>query len=245
MDRFFLKSLIAGLGGGALGFLILFYFMGGSFNIFALSGYSLEENPETTPSVIPVVSVAEGFWDKLAAESSFSSVGIQVFQNNTLARQGSGIILSSDGLIMTTADLAFKDAVYQIFYEDKVFRGLVEAIDYKSNLFILKSLTSYSAVADLDVSHDYKSGQDILLIGKLVDVSSPTTVSQRGTISYVTEGRILIDTAQNNYLSGAGVIGASGKFIGMSYLRSGKTYLIKSGIIEPFFKEYLDKNTSK
>ncbi len=133
-------------------------------------------------------------------------------------------------------------AIYQVFYEDKIYKGEIVARNFNINLLLLKTEGLYSNVADLDVAHDYQSGQEIIMLGKIIELSKPAIVSQKGLVSYVTEKKIVIDSAPNNYLLGAGIADLDGKFIGLSYLRSGKIFMITAKTIDTFFREYLDKN---
>src|SRR3989344_7732519 len=46
------------------------------------------------------------FWQKIISEASLSTVAIESFQNGRIQKRASGIILSSDGLIVTTLDVS-------------------------------------------------------------------------------------------------------------------------------------------
>lgn len=245
MIKNFFKLFLIILSVLVLGILLMQY---GGKNIFldlALYSYGVTGDNEPTPAVSQSVLSTPIPWEKLVAESALSSAGIQVFQENKLIRQGSGIIVSSDGLIVTTPDLAVAGGVFQVFHEDKVVRGSIVGIDYKANLMLVRAAASYSNVANLEVLADYKSGQEIILVGKLVDISKPTPFSQKGIVSYVTGKTIIIDSTPNKYLSGSTVVDAGGNLMGLIYLRSGKIILIGSDTIGNFLKTHLDKSNNK
>ncbi len=227
----FLTLLFFGLIGGIIG----------SYFFISLNMPSSADISQTVVSV-PTVSVTPsyGFWEKIISESAPSSVGIQVFQSNRLVKQGSGIIVSSDGLIATVGDLAVSNAVYQIFYEDKILRGKIAAVDYGLNLALIKTENLYSNVADLS-SKDYRSGQEVILIGNIPDISRSASFSQKGMISYVAQKSIIIDTLATNNLVGAGVVNSDGDFIGLTYLRNGKANMIQGAVVGEFFKVYINK----
>ena len=213
---------------------------GGYFFISINDKYSASMTQAVVLTPIITAIPDQGFWDKLVSESLLTSLGIQVFQVDKLVKQGSGVVVSSDGLVVTIADLSAPNAVYQVFYGDKILRGVVVARDYNLNLLLIKTDSSYSNVADLN-EREYHSGQEVILVGKLFDVSRPVVFSQRGAISYVTQKNITIDTIVDKNLYGAGVIDASGDLIGLAYLRSGKVNLIKASSVENFFQEYINK----
>lgn len=232
MRKDFFKILFFGLLGGLSG---SYFFI--SMNDKYSAGITQAVIPAPVISVIP----DQGFWDKLVSESSVMSLGIQVFQADKLVKQGSGAVVSSDGLIVTIADLSAANAVYQIFYGDKILRGTVVARDYNLNLMLIKTDNPYSNVANLN-EREYHSGQEVVLVGKVFDVSKPVVFSQRGTVSYIMEKSAVIDTAVDKNLYGAGVFDASGDLIGLAYLRSGKVNLIRASSVEKFFQEYMNKS---
>lgn len=228
----FFSVLFLGLLGGLFG---------GYFFIFINNKYSANITEAVVPTPVITAIPNQGFWDKLVSESSATSLGIQVFQADKLVKQGSGVAVSSDGLIVTIADLSVPNAVYQVFYGDKILRGAVVARDYNLNLVLIKTDGAYSNVADLN-EHEYNSGQEVILVGKLFDVSKLVVFSQRGAIGYVTERHIIIDTIVDKNLYGAGVIDANGELIGLAYLRNGKVNLIRASSVEKFFQEYMNKS---
>lgn len=231
MKNFF-KLFLASLLGALFGSFLTLYSGNQSTAIIVSPTISSPASPVPAPDL----------WEKISSQLSPSSVGIQVFQNNHLIRQGSGLIVSSDGLIVTSADLVISSGIYQIFYEDKIYRGTIVAKNYELNLLLLKTEALYSNVADLDVSHDYQSGQEILMLGKIIELSKPAVVSQKGIISYITERTIVIDSVANSYVLGTGIADSDGKFVGLGYLKKGKINIIKADAIDDFFREYLDKN---
>src|SRR3989338_1839415 len=116
------KLLFISLGGGVLGSFLFFYI---GLNEYISELPTLNQKEESTsfpPSVSPQT---QGMWEKIADESSLSTVGIQVFQENRLVRQGGALIVSSDGLVLTASDMFVTGGVYQIFYEDKISKGTV------------------------------------------------------------------------------------------------------------------------
>lgn len=189
----------------------------------------------TTP-----VSSGPNFSEKIIYESAQSSVGIQVFSGDHLVKQGSGIVISSDGLIATVADLAVSNGVYQVFYDDKILRGVAVAKDINKNLLLIKSENVYSKVADL--SHtDYREGQSVTLVGKIIDLAKLSIFSQEGVANLIKDKVYVLGTEAGNNLSGAEALDEDGKLIGISYLRSGKINLATVASIQNFFREYIEK----
>lgn len=229
-----LKNFTVGLIGGALGaFLILSVVPGYSANKLD------NENQKTISTPLP--SLVPDFWEKISSDASLSSVAVQVFKDNRIVKSGSGIILSSDGLIVIPADLTYAGSIYQILYEDKITKGVIVSFDIKRNLAIIKITNPEFSlnVSDLNTGLNYQSGQDILITGKISDLTGTTVVAQKGIISSVSGSRIILDTPTNALLLGAKVLNSKGELAGMLYVRSGKSYIISSKDIDTFFREYL------
>jgi len=244
MDKKTRTIFITGLLGGVAG---SFLFLLLSANKFIIGTDSLRLSGQvlnlTTP--IPVLTLAAGLWEKIAADQSLSIVGIQVFLNNRLVKEGSGIIISSDGLVLTTADMAISGAIYQMSYEDQIIKGSIKSVDYNLNLLLLRAPSDFSKVAEFNASQDYKSGQEVLVVGKIIDITKPVLVTKQGIISYVAGNKIVLDLVSNSYLSGAGVINANQRLIGISYLRSNKVQVIGAGTIDGFLRDYFSKTDNK
>ena len=235
MKKDFLRLLLFGFLGGAIG----------AFGSVYISGKYLANISENLIPT-PIVSLAPflGFWEKIISENSSISVSIQVFQENKVVRQGSGIIVSSDGLVVTVADLSATGAVYQVFYGDKILVGTVVSRDYSRNLLLIKTDYAYPNVVDL--SHkNYDNGQEVVLVGKLLDFAKPTTYSQRGTISYVTDKSVLIDTVVSKNLYGHAIINRESNFLGLSYVRNGRVNLVRTNAIQNFLQEYITKTNNR
>lgn len=235
MKNFF-NLLLFGFLGGVIGASIFLYFSDrNSANI----------SEATVPVPTPTISLSPslGFWEKIIFENSLTSVSIQVFQADQIIKQGSGVVVSSDGLVVTVADLAAPatNGVYQIFYDDKILRGTVVSKDYNRNLLLIKTNYTYPNVMDLSAKN-YDNGHEVVLVGKLLDFSKPRIHSQRGTISYITDKSVIIDAIANRNLYGYAILDGERNFIGLSYLRNGKINLVKANTIQDFLQGYLAKN---
>jgi S1-C subfamily serine protease len=229
----FSKLLLIGLLGGVIG------------GYFSNAIYKKETASISSAAVpTPFISIASSdIWQNIVSKISSNFVGIQTFDRNKLLRQGSGIIVSSDGLVATTIDLAGpKGSVYQIFYNDKILQASIVAIDTGSNLILLKTSSLSPNIADLDTSEDH-SGAELVLIGNVFELSKLTVASQKATVAYATERSVVLSTSPNSYLYGFGAVTVDGKIKGLVYTRNGKVNLIPSGIVENFFKEYIKKVT--
>ena len=116
------------------------------------------------------------------------------------------------------------------------------AVDYGSNLMLLRSAVNFAGVSDFNPLFDYQNGQDVLITGKIIDLSKPVLATQRGLIKFTTEKQVTIDGVASNYLSGFGIVTSDGRIIGVSYLRNGQINLVRANALKRFLDDYLGKN---
>ena len=248
MDKKTLNFFLISIGGGVLGaFLVLFTFLANSDFLLSAIGFSeisfqksgQNQKNDAFPSPL-IIPDSFGLRERIVSDLSLSSVGIQVFKDGKLVNYGNGLAVSSDGLIVTIADLFVSDGLYQVFYEDKIFRGFIAAKDFKLNLLLLKTQTFYPTAINLDIDYDYQSGREILAIGKIVNLNKPAIFSQRGLLSYITDKSVILDLSVGNYLKGSGIFDMKSRFLGLIYLRNGKHNLVKTSVIKSFLDNYIN-----
>src|SRR3989344_7543153 len=137
----YLKTILLGFIGGAVAWLLL----------LPLSGNAPEESaPISTPT--PIV-VSSDFWQKIASDHVLNTVAIQSFKSGKITREGTGMTISSDGIIITTFDVIAGADVYQVLYGDKILRAQLVRYDGFKNLALLKVSATDMTVTRLERSH--------------------------------------------------------------------------------------------
>jgi len=243
--RKYLFNILAGIVGGAL-VLVLVYLYGQSFFVGPEVKSGLEyfkENFRAISGLSQDNVVDAGRWQKIVSETSISSVGIQSFKDNKIYKQGSGLILSSDGLIITTYDnMPINASGSQVFYGDKIYKPTVLVRDYNRNLVLSKISAEGLTVSRLDQSSSTQSGEELLIVGSVPFVSKPTIFSQIALLSYVTDREIVLDSTPNYYIGGGKVVNGRGEVLGLVQTRLGKVTIVKSQDIDLLLKNYLNKS---
>ncbi len=225
MIKKYLPVFVVGILGGIL-----------AFSVMRHSLRPVVTTPSVSAAPLPV-----DFWQNIIANESLSAVAIQSFVGSALIRQSSGMVLSADGLIITTADAVVSGGYYQVLVDDKILKASILAWDYRKNLAIFKVFAQDLNVADLDDLSSPGSGQELIITGKLVNISKPIVFSQKALINYVLDRDIVLDTVYNVFLNGAKVVDKNSRMVGMAYVRGGKINLIKSQTIGDFLKDQLNK----
>lgn len=250
----YVKIIFLGFSGGAVAlFLFVFTPLVSGPLVFNLIKSSLVEyvDEKPAPEFAPITTPAEtrlstdpfpepDFWQKIVSDGALSTVAIQSFKSGKIVREGGGIIVSSDGVVITTLDVISGADVLQIFNEDKILRAQVIRYDGFKNLALIKINTSNMNVARFDRNYQFQPGQDVVVSGKLVELSNPSVFAQKGIVNRVFSKDVILDVEPNYFLSGSKVINSSGIVVGMTYLRNGFVYLIKAETMDDFAKNYFE-----
>jgi hypothetical protein len=152
------------------------------------------------------------------------------------------VVISSDGLILTTADVISGGSVIQILSEGKINKARLLNVNWGLNLAIIKlDDTLAMKIAVLDNSLSFSSGQELIITGKASLLSKPEIFTQKAIVNYLIAKETLLDTTVNSFISGAKILSGDGKYIGLTYIRSGKVYAIDAQTINDFINKYLSK----
>jgi S1-C subfamily serine protease len=240
----YLKNILLGFLGGAIVIvLILILPISNSF-VFNFIKSDIDNylavKLNFTPSPTPIIT-NPNFWQKIVSDNSFSTVAIQTFKGGKVIREGSGMVIASDGIILTTFDVVVGNAdVYQIFYNDKILRAQLVKYDGFKNLALLKIPSTDINVTRFEKNYQFQPGQDLIISGKKIKLSESTVFAQKAIVNYIMSNDIVLDAFPNYFISGAKVINNVGMVVGMSYLRNGVVRLITAETIDNFIKEYFD-----
>jgi len=216
--------------------IIIIFFVGaiGSIvvNRFILSWIGLGKWATTAPIVInrkEVVQLNEGAnLVDLAKQAGNITVGIYTKDNQTFL--GNGIIISGDGLILTTSAIVQNQPkVIVVINDGKNFEGLVRAQDPKSPMVIVSIEAKNLAQAQFADATNAQVGQRILGAGKsnrefnsnFVTGFVTNSVLNDGSLSFLYDSEVLNETfgADAHFsadMIGGPVLNLDGKVVGMS-----------------------------
>jgi len=236
----YFKTILFGFFGGVVALVLIFSLPLSNSLLLNLIKADLTEFLETEPAPTPTPVISLDFWQKIVSDHVLNTVAVQSFKDGKIIREGSGITISSDGIIITTFDVITGADVYQVFHGDKILRAQLVRYDGFKNLALLKVPATNMNVTRLERSHQLQPGQDVVVSGKVVELSSSVVFAQKGMISHILSKDIVVDTEPSYFLSGSKVINNSGIVVGMSYLRSGAVRLITSEAMDDFVKNYFN-----
>ena len=147
-----------------------------------------------------------------------SLVAVQSYQNKGLIKQGTGFIMTSDGLIVTAADLVPAWATeYLVFRNNNFLTAQVIKRDLKNNLALLKIEEANLSVASLANLEETNLGQRIVLIGVEVVNNNLNYFVNLGVIRSINQETLKINLAEENSLAnGSPLINVKGQVLGLN-----------------------------
>jgi S1-C subfamily serine protease len=181
----------------------------------------------------------------LHQDSSITSgtVVLQTFSGSTLIQMAAATIITSDGLLITTAQSAPYGSgsyLYQVVTANgEVIPAQRVAYDAVNGLVLLKIQTTETGAVSFD-DVEVRVGDEVRLVGATVVVSQYVPVILPGDIVYEIRGhtRISADRSLVSFFSGARVIDLQGRFVGLLSIGS-SLGVVSSGEINAFLNRYL------
>lgn len=145
-------------------------------------------------------------------------VAVQAYQNKRLVNQGTGFIVTSDGLVITAADLVPSQAEqYLIFRDNFSLTAQVIERDLENNLALLKIEETNLPVVSLTDFEDLRLGQRIILIGLESFESHLNQFVNLGIIREINKKILKINLTEENSLANGGpLINIKGEVVGLN-----------------------------
>lgn len=207
----------------------------------SLSGMTLTVSSHTSASPTPT-PVRTPRAD--VAGLSLSVVAIQTFSGPTLVRYGSGVVVASDGLIVTTSIVAPYGSgsyVYQVTSADGSLLRAKSVWRNGSGLVLLKVTATDMAPIFFDDS-GLRSGESVDIVGAYMRLSSYVPVLLTGQIPYADDPSdvpLSMDRSFMALLPSALVADEAGHAIGLVQPGSGHARVITAESVNNFVERYL------
>ena len=160
-------------------------------------------------------------------------VGIRTETKNKKIIEGSGLIITSDGLIITLADLFPKDSKTTLFLYGKIFSP--EIVLMKDKFALLKINEKNLPTAGFANMENIRLGQRVFLIGVFFKGTKPQKIINEGIINYSNLEEISTNIFDKNNLQGSPLFDIEGNILGLNVLdQEGKITAIPISKIKNF-----------
>ncbi|MEA2113178.1 MAG: trypsin-like peptidase domain-containing protein, partial [Patescibacteria group bacterium] len=145
-------------------------------------------------------------------------VVVQSFQGKKAVSQGSGFIMTSDGLVVTAADNVFAKAdKYLVFRNNHSSEAKVVKNNLENDLALLKIEESNLPVVSFADWDDLFLGQKIILIGAELTEEGLNRFVNLGIIRSIRENILKINlTEENSLANGSPLVNVKGEVIGLN-----------------------------
>lgn len=179
-----------------------------------------------------VIVAGETALEKAIAQVEKSVVGVQAKTSDGTI-YGSGMIVTSDGLIITLADLAPAGASISVFHEGEKIKPQILKRDYKNNLALLKIEKTNLKTCGFCDGERVRLGERVFLVG-VVPLTLDKTVNE-GVIKTFDEGVIKTNITEAGPLRGSPLFNIGGNLVGLNIIDSfGKVSAIPIQKIKTF-----------
>jgi S1-C subfamily serine protease len=148
---------------------------------------------------------------------------------------GSGFVVTSDGLIVTLADLIPKGSSFYFFVDNKWPAFQILKRDLKNNLALVKveeSGLATSAFADLA---KMQLGERVFLVAMDFSTTTPQKIVNEGIVSFFNESSIKTSILSQESASGSPLFDIEGNVVGLSAVAAdGKVSAIPISFVKEF-----------
>jgi len=147
-------------------------------------------------------------------------VGIRTKTKDGKTISGSGIVVTSDGLIVTLAELVPREGDFVFFVDGKTPDWQILKRDVKNNLVLIKVEEKDLATVGFADFNGLKLGERVFLVGVIFPESEPIKIVNEGIVKYLTEDYIRTNIFENNTLTGSPLFNIKGELLGLNTIDS-------------------------
>jgi len=165
-------------------------------------------------------------------------VGVRTETKAGKILEGSGLILTADGLVITLAELVPSGSTFNFFVEGEQVSFQILKRDSKENLALIKlEKTNLPTVGFANLER-LKLGERVFLVGIIFNkqkIASPGLVVNEGIIKNFDENKIETNIFEKETISGSPLFDIEGKVLGMNMIdKEGKVIAIPISQIRAF-----------
>jgi|TARA_Y100000031_G_scaffold69444_1_gene77169 S1-C subfamily serine protease len=166
-------------------------------------------------------------------------VAVHAYQGKRTINQATGLIVTSDGLIVTASDaVSIMADQYLVFRNGDIVDAQVIKRDSENNLALLRIEQNNLPVVSLTDLEDLHLGQRVILIGMELIDSSLNRFVNLGVIRSINQGVLKLNLEENNILANGGpLVNIKGEVIGLNLInQKGLFKIISADKIKEFIE---------
>jgi len=177
--------------------------------------------------------------ENIALETAIEKVtkSVAIIQGTTLSGNsylGSGLIATSDGLVVTLSGLTPKGAKFNIFINGKAVNFTVQKVDLKNNLTLIKVDESGLPTVGFMDYDKIKLGQRVFLTSAF-SVKAGDWLANEGIVRSFNPNNTKTTISEKSVVNGSPLFNISGELVGLSYVdQENKISAISVSVIKDF-----------
>lgn len=147
-----------------------------------------------------------------------SVIGVKTTTKKGKSLEGSGLILTSDGLAITLAELAPKDGNTALYFEGKKLNYKIIKRDLEENLALIKIDGNNLPTAGFGNLDKLKLGERVFLVGAMFEgsgVEDIKKIANEGIIKYIENNSIQTNVFEKR-AQGSALFDIEGNFLGLN-----------------------------
>jgi serine protease Do len=199
------------------------------------SEYRLEQNPVYVTDVKEITVQENTALKDAVGKVEKVVVGVKTETVEGEILEGSGLIVTSDGLIVTLAELVPQGSGFTFFVEGKKASYQILKRDLEENLALIKlEKENLPTVSFADLGK-LKPGERVFLIGQILIEVSPQSVVNEGIVKNFDEDYLYTNISESRLMAGSPLFNIKGEALGLNTIDAeGKIATIPINIIKTF-----------
>ena len=150
--------------------------------------------------------------------------------------EGSGLVITSDGLVITLAELVPLGADFSFYLDGELASYQILKRDIENNLALIKLGEDNLKTLSFIKEDNIKLGKEVFLFGYLFEgKGTQSEIVNEGTIRKITDSLIETNIFEKEELLGSPLIDVQGNFLGLNQINEeGRVVTIPINIIKEF-----------
>jgi len=162
-------------------------------------------------------------------------VGVRTQTVDGIILQGSGLIVTSDGLFVTLNDLVPKGSVFSFFVDEELADFQILKRDVKENLALIKVEKSNLPTLSFADFGKIKLGQRVFLMGIVFEKAGLKKTVNQGIVKSFDDNLIETNIFEQNTLAGSPLFDIHANIVGLNQInKDGKVFSIPVSKIKEF-----------
>jgi len=164
-----------------------------------------------------------------------SIIGVRTSTLTGKTIYGSGLVLTTDGMVVTLAELVPQKGDFTFYIDGKAQTYQILKRDTKNNLALIKISRNDLKPCGFANFSELKVGGRVFLLGKVFLEKDILTLANQGIIKYFTKDFIRTSIFEKTSLAGSSLFNIKGELLGLNTIDSeGKVSAIPISIIRDF-----------